>query len=443
MKNNTFIKIASIVVASSLLLFVTYCGNDPGNDDSVPVSITFNIPSVKMKSGKVLSAPSPSIVKSITITISAADMVTMSYTFNVSAGTTSVSLFAPPGMGRTFKAYAYSGSSGSGFLFYQGTSSNSYDLTVGVATSVLIDEMLGKFVDVISGDDASGDGSPANPFKTISRGLAASVVDEPINVAAGVYNFLAGEAFPLQLQPGTKLNCYGASYTTVIDIEDPYSPAIQGAAGASIDGCKIINAGPAVDDVGSQITVTNNWIENYCDALYIGANSTVSNNTIQFADSGEVLCDGIVISSLATVTPVISNNKITNNNNAIYLSQNANPTISGNTITDNSTGIYLWSNSMPTITGNTIRSNNVGVNIDSTSRAWLNNNVLSCNTGIDLATFSNYSIDATSNQWDNTTLVVEFSTCPYNGEDICNNGIGPVDYTGNSVAPSPCPTPVS
>ena len=359
MKNNAFIKIALIVVASSLLLFVTYCGTDLGSDDeSVPVSITFNIPSVKMKTGRVLNKSTPSIVKSIIITISAIDMTTISNTFNVSAGTTSVKVFVPPGTERTFTADAYDGASGSGFLFYRGTTIQD---VVGVATTVRI-TMKGKFVDVNIGDDNLGNGSPINPYKTITFALSASAGNEPINVAAGSYNAVSGELFPLQLKAGTALNCYGTGHTTVIDMQNDLYEILLGASGATINGCKLTNSGSsAIVDNGSSITVNNNIITNNCNGLWISADSIITNNVIEITQSGECVSPSGIYSSAGAVpnSPTISGNTIKNNENGISI-DTSNPVISGNIITNNLyNGIDIGGGGTPTINNNIISCNNL------------------------------------------------------------------------------------
>ena len=401
MIKNTFIKVALSAITASLLLFVTYCGTDSGSDDeSVPVSITFSIPSVKMKTGRVLNKPAPSIVKSITISISAAGMTTISDTFNVIAGTTVTRSYSiPPGTERTFTAYAYDGTLASGFLLYQGTSID--DLVAGASTTVLITmaeaAYTGLFVDANRGVDVTG-GSPLNPYKTITFALSQAGGSEEIKVAAGTYNTLSGELFPLQLKVGTSLKCVGTGYTTVIDANDPFQTGFLGAAGASIDGCKIINAGPAINDAGTQTTVNKNFMENNCEGVYAQGNSIITNNIITLSQAGD--CSGAAINSyLAAGTQT--------------------PLIQGNTITGNETGILI-ENGLPNI----------------------NNNILSCNNSYDLQSYSPSAIDATNNQWDNLPPSIEFTVCPP-GVDICDYGSGAIDTTGYSLAPSPCPTPIS
>lgn len=442
MTKNRFIKAALSAITASVLLFVTYCGTDSGSDDdSVPVSITFSIPSAKMKASRVLNKPVPSIVKSIFINISAADITTISDTFNVSAGTIVTRSYSiDPGTERTFSAYAYDGVSGSGLLLYQGTSID--DLTAGVSASVVINMAhLGQFVDVNSGDDISGDGSPANPYKTITFALSTSTGNEPINVAAGFYNITTGETFPLELKTGTALTCYGNGYTTVIDATDSFSYTILGAAGTTIEGCNVVasESAIAISDEGKQITINDNIIEavpgTYDNSgIYLTADSTVSNSVIRFFSRGEGGGEGIMVDGSS---PSISGSTIISNEYGIYAFGNSNPTISFNTITSNLVGIVSFGNSV--ITNNTITGNNdYGIEVAfGAATTLINDNILSCNSKYDIQYNSTSDVDAKNNRWDHSPPTWWDSACSF-GTDICDNG-GFINYTGYTLAPSPCP----
>ena len=70
------------------------------------------------------------------------------------------------------------------------------------------------------GSDTSGDGSPGNPWKTITYTLS-QVTGSPgdpavINIAAGTYNTGLGETFPINLEDYVSLKGSNSD-TTVID----------------------------------------------------------------------------------------------------------------------------------------------------------------------------------------------------------------------------------
>lgn len=401
MFKKTYIKTAAIILAISTLLFLTNCGSQSGSDgDNVPVSISFSVPSLKKKP---LNAPAPSIVRSITINISAADIKTISDTFNVKGGTTATKTYLiPPGTERTFTVYAYDGTSASGFLLYDGTSIE--DLTAGTPITIPITmaeaPFTGKFVSVNRGDDNLGAGSPVNPYKTITNALTNVTSNEPINVAAGLYNYTSGETFPLTLKTGTQLNCVGAGHTTVIDVQADWTEAVLGAYSTLINGCKITNsATSAIDDNWTnKVRVNNNIITNNCVGVYTEGDSIITNNTINYTLPTE--CGFMAgISSYAITFPVNT------------------PTISGNTITNNENGIIVTNGSEPVI----------------------NNNTLRCNIGYDLDILSSNSINAQNNQWDNfPPNIGTQGFCTPGLNDICN-GAASLDISGYSLASLPCP----
>ena len=60
------------------------------------------------------------------------------------------------------------------------------------------------YVDARDGDDAN-EGSPAFPFKTITRALAVARFGESVKVADGTYGDATGEIFPLEVPDGVRL----------------------------------------------------------------------------------------------------------------------------------------------------------------------------------------------------------------------------------------------
>src|SRR5262245_14386746 len=62
------------------------------------------------------------------------------------------------------------------------------------------------FVNSITGNNASGDGSVASPWRTIT--FALSQVPGPgdtIHVAAGTYDLTLGEVYPIDMKPGVSV----------------------------------------------------------------------------------------------------------------------------------------------------------------------------------------------------------------------------------------------
>lgn len=77
--------------------------------------------------------------------------------------------------------------------------------TGAAATAVLTAPGSCWYVDVDTGVDATGRGTYAEPFKTITHALAASSGGETIYVDRGTYSAATGETFPLVLKDGAHL----------------------------------------------------------------------------------------------------------------------------------------------------------------------------------------------------------------------------------------------
>lgn len=73
-------------------------------------------------------------------------------------------------------------------------------------------------VDAVAGDDLTGDGSSAAPYRTLTHTLAAidpAPADTTLAVAPGIYNTGLGESFPLTIPPTLTVQGSGAQHTWV------------------------------------------------------------------------------------------------------------------------------------------------------------------------------------------------------------------------------------
>jgi parallel beta-helix repeat protein/predicted outer membrane repeat protein len=116
-------------------------------------------------------------------------------------------------------------------------------------------------VDDTNGDDVTGDGSIANPYKAIQKGLATAVSGDVIEVAAGTYKGIgntqldfAGKAITLRSSDGaatTIIDCENS--VTGIDFNDAETAA------ATIEGFTITNAaeGGIKCSISSSPTIQN------------------------------------------------------------------------------------------------------------------------------------------------------------------------------------------
>ncbi len=71
-----------------------------------------------------------------------------------------------------------------------------------------------RYVDIVNGDDSSGDGSAEHPWRTISWTLRQGEVTR-LHVRPGIYEATAGEQFPINLRPNLDVLGTDAQTTTV------------------------------------------------------------------------------------------------------------------------------------------------------------------------------------------------------------------------------------
>lgn len=173
------------------------------------------------------------------------------------------------------------------------------------------------YVDQVNGGDFQPPDNPctdiSQPCETITWALGQTEGNQTICVAAGTYDSQI-ESFPIKLKPGTTLLCQGEGHSSIINSNNGSYPeiAIYGAAGATVDGCRI-EGGCVGIDVSADMTITNNVIENLeafeCAnaGIYVnGGNPDISNNTI-FNNNGIV---GILVDA---GSPVINDNVLSCN----------------------------------------------------------------------------------------------------------------------------------
>ncbi len=278
-----------------------------------------------------------------------------------------------------------------------------------------VDDGCDLYADVINGSDEADCRTADTACETITHALTLTDGNETICVAAGFYDDEDGwERFPLQLKAGTRLLCQGAAHSSIINSFDRYTDII-GASGASVEGCRIQEGAPAIDDGEYEMSIINNIIENTCLGISLYANSTVSSNVFQNMSSSE--CNNVAI-RVAGDGALIDSNTLVNigrGMDGIRVKAN-NTTITNNEITGNSDGIHITS---------------------STSGTVINNNILSCNRAdIDTGNFPSGSIDVRNNRWDN--VPPEESTSFFDGVDILYSGTVNFLTDGAALAPSPC-----
>lgn len=223
------------------------------------------------------------------------------------------------------------------------------------------------YVNPASGADSAGAGnSEATPYKTITYALNQAQPGTVIQIAAGNYNTISGEVFPLKLKQGVTLRGDESTkgQNTVITGGGQYvSPSF-----ARQDVTVIAEK----DSTITGITLTNPntrgtalWIES--------TNPQVTNNT--FANSNR---DGIFVTG--TANPTIEANVFTKNGgNGISVARSAQGEIRKNTFRDTGFGLAIGGISTPMVAENQITENQDGMFISDSARPVLRNNVIEKN----------------------------------------------------------------
>ncbi|HET6201184.1 MAG TPA: DUF1565 domain-containing protein [Planctomycetota bacterium] len=106
------------------------------------------------------------------------------------------------------------------------------------------------YVNAATGNDATGLGSLASPWKTITHALAqVPGPGDAIHVAAGIHNLALGEVFPLTMKPGVHLIGAGLALT-LVDALGVAVPAVRFetvpfSTPTRLEGIRISNTGGA------------------------------------------------------------------------------------------------------------------------------------------------------------------------------------------------------
>jgi hypothetical protein len=193
-------------------------------------------------------------------------------------------------------------------------------------------------------DDApneDGDGSLANPWKTIKHALSST--EGTVNVRAGTYNAVLGEIFPLNVSPYNILRNYLTEVAT-IDAGNANTVMLAGNY-ATIEGLVIKGIPSSKYGIEAYIgaDIKNNRLEAAADqssayGIYLkGNNIRSSGNTIILLSSGS----SYGIASIADLNNIyISSNNIKGGLSSIYLlSNNDNAIIMNNVATAERQGV--------------------------------------------------------------------------------------------------------
>ena len=264
------------------------------------------------------------------------------------------------------------------------------------------------YVNAVSGNNTTGDGTYGNPWQTITYALGmVSGEGHTLNVAAGTYDATLGESFPIQIKDGISLSgagidisiIHGISTASVIKCVAILNQSTQlsgftiTGGGGTLSGSYYYGGGIYIS-AGSVLILANNRITSNVlynawgagAGIYItNAAPRILNNIIDLNSSG-TFGDGCAL-YIASGTPLIKGNRITGNYNSteddmgsivVYGAAR----IINNLIANNpETGIYCGANAQ--IINNTISDNGRhGIYVTSGAHPdSVYNNIISLNTG--------------------------------------------------------------
>lgn len=244
------------------------------------------------------------------------------------------------------------------------------------------------YVNVNTGSDATGDGSPGNPFKTINMGLTTVAVGGTVVVAAGVYPEFVDITKSVTLQGANSgVSCLGARSTESVVTGTTAGAFKIDADNVTINGFQVsdaLNVGPIGTNAGiwmnagnAGANITNNLVTNNIIGIYANSDgaSSISCNIFDGNLEPGVGVTGAHIYAEFTEGLTIDRNIFRNQtgvnaNNPVLFGATAagvhhNLTFSNNTLTNTDFGLLLIGVDTGSFTGNDINTNGAtGITLD-------------------------------------------------------------------------------
>jgi parallel beta-helix repeat protein len=217
------------------------------------------------------------------------------------------------------------------------------------------------YVSARDGNDHSGDGSEARPYKTIKHALSRAVASDVIHISAGTYDRGLGERFPIRISRGVNLE---ARYTPTIKY-DASSTAFEMAEGSSMKNIRVEGEGADSNATGvlclGKCVIEDNviWKLGYGIRIDGEKRPSIAHNDISLTEYGIFVTGG--------ANPRIEYNNIFNNYSAISIA-NSTAYLGSNDIFENHfTGVGVGPGSSAFLLANYIRRN---LPQDPQSAAW-------------------------------------------------------------------------
>ncbi len=269
------------------------------------------------------------------------------------------------------------------------------------------------------GNDQTADGSQAHPFRTLTRALQIAQSGSVLLLSAGTYSTESGETFPLRLKPGVTLQgdptVTGQGFLIqgggefLSPTAARQNVAILGADRAVLVGVTVTNPNPRGyglwAESSSPIVLNSTWTGNNHDGIStVGSSAPLIQGNV-FTGNG---ANGITI--FGASHPEVRQNVFERTGFGINIADTATPLIIDNRISQNRDGIVVQENARPIIRGNLIEGSqedgiaaiaqaqpNLGTATEPGNNIFLNNRRYDIN-----ATVAKQLISAAGNQLDRT-----------------------------------------
>ncbi len=189
-------------------------------------------------------------------------------------------------------------------------------------TSLLYSQSV-YYVNSVTGNNTTGNGSSGAPFKTITKALSVSAMaGDSIKVAAGTYDKTLGETFPIEMLSGRKLIGTAGPTATIINAAGSLNRVFNsdGNSNTTVIQGFTITGGYAIDTTSAGVTSKGGGLFISGGSQIIIQQNIITQNTARGYDfyqaglgavnGGNCYGGGIYIASSA---PVIRNNVISHN----------------------------------------------------------------------------------------------------------------------------------
>lgn len=222
------------------------------------------------------------------------------------------------------------------------------------------------YVDAANGSDSSGDGTQANPYRTITYATEQAAPRTVIQLLPGIYSEESGETFPITLRAGQVLrgdeSTLGEDYL-IVGGGTYISPTLArqnitmlAETGTGIRGVTMRNEGRRGYALWLESTAprvfNNSFVGSIHDGIFLtgSAGGVIAGN--RFYQNG---ANGISV--LGTSAPTVRNNLFQETGFGVTIDKQSTPRLENNRIIGNRSGVIVGGSARPILRGNLVKDN--------------------------------------------------------------------------------------